>query len=856
MLTINALVSLLKRGLEETLTHFPPLAGRLLTDADGFVHIACNDAGVHFVHANAGDLAIRDVLAPSEDVPDSVKLFFAFDGAVSYDGHFRPIAAVQVTELADGVFVGCTVNHAVTDGTSFWNFFNTWAEVCRAGAGGGSRRISRPPNFSRNYVKDSAAVLEFEEGGPKVSFDARAPIRERIFHFSREAVRELKARANGRTLVIPIAEIIGKQSNDELKIKKGDNKGKMVIASALDALLRETAAAAAAAADGVSLEISSFQALSAQLWRSVTRARKLHQGKETTFRMAVNCRHRVEPRMDPYYFGNAIQSIRTATTAGELLSRDLGWCAGLLRRNVAAHDDATIRRGVEAWEAEPRVFPLGNPDGASITMGSSPRFPMYDNDFGWGRPVAVRSGRANKFDGKISAFPGREGGGSVDLEVCLAPETMAALETDTEFMQKSLAASGTRRLGVRGATRNCLGGDGRLFVRTVRVAMEGESEGVYHEKQRLQFCLLHALNNLLQDKDSFTRADLDGIANQLHLIDPNQVNWNPLSRVFKPHHNTLTGNYDVNVLICALEGKGKKVVWHDRRNRASSIDLDQPEETFLGIMLNVPVRRFGGLWRSRHWVALRKIAGFWHNLDSDLGTPKHFASVEEVKEFLDDVASQGGEILLRSYCIFQLMDFMKKVKRNSSNSFIGFILILVTAMSIVILTVSVTKLPDTTLERGNFGFPRALKYGKWLKEEEKLGRLGSMMVAMLPVDLAFTIFVPSEKAFESELQLRASTSLMEHEANNTSAILSRVLSFSAVPQHLPSTMVPFGGEILLDSISGLRLFASRRADSVLVVNGVSAEHVDIKKGEAIVHIMNGVIMDAEFEQAFEPEEED
>ncbi|XP_068638302.1 BAHD acyltransferase DCR-like [Aristolochia californica] len=437
-MSINAFVALLKQGLAQTLTHFPPLSGRLVTDASGYVYISCNDSGVHFVHANAGDLTIRDILSPS-DVPDSVKLFFTFDETVSYEGHFRPIVAVQVTELADGVFVGCTVNHAVTDGTSFWNFFNSLAEVCR-----GVKRISRPPDFTRNYVKDSQAVLEFADGGPKVSFDANAPIRERIFHFSREAIQELKARANGRTL-IPIAEIIGKQSNDELKIKKGElpcPNGR--ITSSLDILLLLRGAGGENTVDR-SKEISSFQALSSQLWRSVTRARKLNPGKETTFRMAVNCRHRIEPRMDPYYFGNAIQSIRTAATAGELLSRDLQWCAGLLHGNVVVHDDATVRKGVEAWEQEPRVFPLGNPDGASITMGSSPRFPMYDNDFGWGRPVAVRSGRANKFDGKISAFPGREGGGSVDLEVCLAPETMSALEADTEFMQY-VSASTARSL--------------------------------------------------------------------------------------------------------------------------------------------------------------------------------------------------------------------------------------------------------------------------------------------------------------------------------------------------------------------------------------------------------------------------
>ena len=101
----------------------------------------------------------------------------------------------------------------------------------------------------------------------------------------------------------------------------------------------------------------------------------------------------------------------------------------------SAHQEGKIRDTVADWEANPRCFPLGNPDGASVTMGSSPRFPMYDNDFGWGKPVAVRSGRANKFDGKISAFPGRDGNGSVDLEVVLAPETMAGIETDGEFMR-------------------------------------------------------------------------------------------------------------------------------------------------------------------------------------------------------------------------------------------------------------------------------------------------------------------------------------------------------------------------------------------------------------------------------------
>ncbi|EMS51527.1 BAHD acyltransferase DCR [Triticum urartu] len=72
-------------------------------------------------------------------------------------------------------------------------------------------------------------------------------------------------------------------------------------------------------------------------------------------------------------------------------------------------------------------------DPTGTMMGSSPRFDMYGCDFGWGRPVAARSGRANKFDGKTSLYPGREGGGSIDAELTLTPDNMAALEEIEEL---------------------------------------------------------------------------------------------------------------------------------------------------------------------------------------------------------------------------------------------------------------------------------------------------------------------------------------------------------------------------------------------------------------------------------------
>lgn len=48
-----------------------------------------------------------------------------------------------MTELVDGTFIGCSINHIVVDGTTFWHFFNTWSGISRIGFGSG--KISQQP---------------------------------------------------------------------------------------------------------------------------------------------------------------------------------------------------------------------------------------------------------------------------------------------------------------------------------------------------------------------------------------------------------------------------------------------------------------------------------------------------------------------------------------------------------------------------------------------------------------------------------------------------------------------------------------------------------------------------------------
>ncbi|KAG7016002.1 Putrescine hydroxycinnamoyltransferase 3, partial [Cucurbita argyrosperma subsp. argyrosperma] len=217
-----------------------------------------------------------------------------------------------------------------------------------------SRALSRfPPLAGRLvtddhgyvYIKCNDAGVEFIHAnacdGPEVTFSNDVPLRERIFSFSRESILKLKAKTNEKKLVdngdltVTAVEIMAKQSNDMYC----QNNGK--VGSIFDSWYKnDTVTKQHADSEAISMTtISSFQSLCALLWRSVTRARKLPPNKTTTFRMAVNCRHRLEPKLDPYYFGNAIQSIPTYASVGDVLSRDLRWCAEKLNENVIAHDN-------------------------------------------------------------------------------------------------------------------------------------------------------------------------------------------------------------------------------------------------------------------------------------------------------------------------------------------------------------------------------------------------------------------------------------------------------------------------------------------------------------------------------------
>ncbi|XP_023022473.1 josephin-like protein isoform X4 [Leptinotarsa decemlineata] len=117
---------------------------------------------------------------------------------------------------------------------------------------------------------------------------------------------------------------------------------------------------------------------------------------------------------------------------------------------------------------------------------------------------------------------------------------------------------------------------------------------IYHEKQIRELCALHALNNLFQSRDAFTKSELDLIC---YSLSPDH--W------INPHKSILgLGNYDINVIMKALQSRGCEAIWFDKRKK--------------------------------HWVTIRDIAGLFYNLDSKLDNPLLIGRDNDLLNYLRD----------------------------------------------------------------------------------------------------------------------------------------------------------------------------------------------------------------------------
>lgn len=389
------LISRLKASLTLALEIYFPLAGRLarvenLEDNTVSFFIDCDGSGARFHHAEAKTISVSDLIQPGGSVPDFTKYFFPADDFKSSDGVTEPLLVVQVTEMKDGVFISYCYNHLVADGVSMWGFINTWSKICSSGTISGHK----PLVLKRWFLEGISYPIhipasEAERPPPSRELSSELPVtKDWVFHFTKKNVSDLKAIAN-----------------------------------------REVGSS--------DITISSLQAVTAHMWRSIIRHSGLSGEGEARCKVVVDVRRRVNPPLEKDCFGNMIYIQPAIATVEELLNRGLGWGALQINKLVNSQTNENCKTFAEDWARNVKNLKRGVGSrivGDSVLVASSPRFEVYNNDFGWGKPVAVRAGPGNDINGKLVLFPGIDEG-SIDVQTTLWSHVLVNLLADVEFLE-------------------------------------------------------------------------------------------------------------------------------------------------------------------------------------------------------------------------------------------------------------------------------------------------------------------------------------------------------------------------------------------------------------------------------------
>ncbi|KAI3842770.1 hypothetical protein MKW98_015437 [Papaver atlanticum] len=124
------------------------------------------------------------------------------------------------------------------------------------------------------------------------------------------------------------------------------------------------------------------------------------------------------PPLPETYFGNSITFGMVMAKDDEVLTRGFGFLASLLNEVVNSHCDEKIKTSIKSWIQNFYILSSGGIANKNFVARNSQRFIMYGNDFGWGRPIAIQTGRNGKSSGITSVSPGPDEG-SIDIEILL-----------------------------------------------------------------------------------------------------------------------------------------------------------------------------------------------------------------------------------------------------------------------------------------------------------------------------------------------------------------------------------------------------------------------------------------------------
>ncbi|KAJ3688602.1 hypothetical protein LUZ61_017766 [Rhynchospora tenuis] len=373
---LSSFLPSLKSSLSLALKTYYPLAG-------GFRQIPGTDDRLehYYVEGDAVSFTVAECSGQFEDLASDherdVSQLECLVPVLPRLEELQPLLAVQVTVFPDqGIVIGTSVHHTACDGTSSMQFIHAWAKTCLSGAS----VHSQVPVFDRSLISDPSNIYSF--------------FYNQVQSFLK-SVREGTIPAKKNSELILATFTLRQQHIQRLK--------QLILAKAEQAK--------------TSFHFSTIVVAFAYIWTGFVRAKRIDNSSRASLVIPADFRARIQPPLPKEYFGNCVGTCMATANVADLIHDDGVFVAA--EAVGKAIDQLSERLKVARKWLDEYDSLSGSP---VLSVAGSPKFKVYDVDFGLGRPRKVEIISATK-TGAMSVAESRDQQG-VEIGIAFPKDEM------------------------------------------------------------------------------------------------------------------------------------------------------------------------------------------------------------------------------------------------------------------------------------------------------------------------------------------------------------------------------------------------------------------------------------------------
>ncbi|MED6151425.1 hypothetical protein PIB30_082349 [Stylosanthes scabra] len=404
-LSLNSVFNSLKNGLEETLILWYPGAGRLMMmnpnnsnnndnnnnqSDNGKLNLWCNNQGAILVEAET-----KARISQLGDLSQYNEFFENLVYKPDFDANFSnmPLIVAQVTKFGCGGYsIGIGTSHSLFDGAATYDFLYAWASNSAILKGITIRplELPRPVHERGILLSNGGNNQQLSKGSMNLpscsSFYAHQPVRALAVQHLYQLIMQATAAASLQSSISETSE-----RNNITYQQKWVLKTCHLSAAMIDNLKRKYLSSTKRG----SLPFSTFEVLTAHLWKARTKALGLSKEKLVCLQFAVDTRNKTVPPLPKGFSGNAYVLASVMMSVSQLLDNNstLEFIIEKIREAKNAVNHSYVKSYIDSLE-------LGSDNNNSnslpplkeLTLVSDwTRMPFHKIEFFHGRKAAYAS---------------------------------------------------------------------------------------------------------------------------------------------------------------------------------------------------------------------------------------------------------------------------------------------------------------------------------------------------------------------------------------------------------------------------------------------------------------------------------